>query len=56
MNNTLNGPRYMVCPILSTKDRRTYCDTKCMAFMVSSQGFGCKLINQNSEKESWHKQ
>ena len=51
----MDRPEYKRCPILSNKDRIIYCASKCMAFMISEKGFGCKLINSNSEKEAWHK-
>ena len=51
----MNKPEHKRCPILSNKDRIIYCTTGCMAFMINEKGFGCKLINSNSEKEAWHK-
>ena len=44
----------MICPILTTDKRSIYCTPNCMAYMSNNGVYGCKLINKNSAKESWH--
>lgn len=52
----MSEPCFMRCPILTAaRDSLTYCTSSCMAFMEGEKEFGCKLINKNSEEESWHK-
>lgn len=52
----MNHPCFMICPIITAaRDSRTYCTSNYMAFIESEEKFGCKLINKNSEEESWHK-
>ena len=53
----MSEPYFMICPILTAaaRDSLTYCTSSCMAFMGGEKEFGCKLINKNSEEESWHK-